>query len=286
MDRNKTKIYCLFAVSIILMLFGAVSYFISFTKDFDADIGHFAAGSVFAPIMYVCMAAGALCGVAAWILFARRGTGDHITVGEPVSHIAVCAVCTVAIFADAIADLVEYLRNGYTTAGAPAAIHYLFWVLGLVSGACMLVCALPKSYSIAERALAGFAAPLFLADKIMIQYFDTRIAVNSPAKLGPQVALICIMLALTAEVGLNVQRKHIFPRWLFTLCATVAVSGTVGIGMLAVIASGGTVPGENIFDALLITAFAARSAVKLFFAKDAELEIVEKTKKDEKTLTE
>lgn len=49
MSRDKTKIYCFFAASLILMLFGAVSVFAAFGSEFDADIGHFARDSVSAP---------------------------------------------------------------------------------------------------------------------------------------------------------------------------------------------------------------------------------------------
>lgn len=278
MNKSKTKIYCLFAVSLMLALFGAVSFFLCFTGEFDADIGHFERDSVFSPVMYACIAIGAVCGIAAWGLFFRCEVGESSTVGNALMHTVIGILCAAAIFAVTAVDLVSFYQNPPAWDGVPAAMHGILWVVGLLSGIGMAIFSLPKYFSPSVRALAGFAAPLFLAAKVMILYFNKIVAVNSPAKLFPQLAVICFMLVLTAEVGINVGRGYILPRWIFMLCVSTAVGGAVGIGMLIVFVSGNTLPGSSIFDALLLTALFARSAVKLFFARDAEIRQSEKKK--------
>lgn len=273
MSRDKTKIYCFFAASLILMLFGAVSVFAAFGSEFDADIGHFARDSVFGPIVYGCFAGGAVCAVAAWILFAHhRAADDGVTVGKmTVLHTVLCSLAAVVMFADAVADIVEYYFSITSYDTGSGAMHYVLWALGLVGGACMLVCALPAKYNAPQRALAGFAPPLFMAVKVLVLYFDGSVAVNSPAKLAVQLALIGLMLSLCAEAGVTVGRAHIFPRWIATLCLSSVIGGAVGMGMLLIIATGGKFNGSNIFDALLLSVFAVRSIVKLFGISKEEL---------------
>lgn len=296
MSQNKTKIYCLFAVSLILMIFGALSVTIAFGSEFEADIGHFVRDTVFAPVMYGCLAGGAVCGIAAWVLFARRTAGDEAAIGTPsILHTLLCAVCAIAVFAGAVSDLVAYYFSigGANTASVgayssylftlvdvPTAVHYLLWIFGLLGGACMLVSAMPKRYNSAQRALAGFAVPLFMAVKVLRLYFDGSVAINSPAKLVLMLAFISLMLVLTAEVGVTVGRENIFSRYLAMLCVSTVVGGAVGLGMLFVIAGGGVFLGGDIFDALLIIVFAARSAAKLFVLRDARIMYAEKNEKE------
>lgn len=282
MERIRTNItaYCLFAVSILTAVLGAVSFFLAFGTEFDTSIGHFERNSVWSVVLYCAMGAGVICAAAAWILNAKKRAAEDGTVGNRITHTVVYSLCSAAVFASTVADLVLFFMSVSEDPAASGTMHYIIWALGFISGTCLLIDALPGRYDAPQRALAGFAAPLFLASKVLAIYFDSTVAVNSPLKLVMQLSLLSFMLMMTSESGISLGRAQIYPRRMFTLCASLSVGGAVGIGMLVLFISGKALPMGNAFDAAMYLSFAVFAAVKLFSAKDTVFETLEEENKD------
>ena len=71
MEKNKKiQIYCLFAASLFLGIFGAVCLYLGISSgEYNDAMGYFSTDSIFAPVTYICMIAGPLFDVVAWVLF-------------------------------------------------------------------------------------------------------------------------------------------------------------------------------------------------------------------------
>ena len=270
--RKNIITYCLFAVSILIAVIGAVSFFLAFGTEFDASICHFERNSVWSVVMYVALGAGALCAAAAWILNAKKRAAEDGTIGNALSHIIAYGLCSLEVFVDTIADLVKFFMRVSENPTASGTMHYFIWILGFIGGTCILIGALPGRYDAPQRALAGFAAPIFLAAKVLAIYFDSTIAVNSPIKLVMMLSLLAFMLMMTSESGISIGRSQIFPRRMFTLCASLSIGGAAGLGMLALVIGGKAVPSINAFDAVMYLSFAVFAGIKLFFVKDTVFE--------------
>ena len=216
MKRTKiNQIYILCAFCAALALFGAFCLYFGVKSEYNPALGYFDKGSVFAAAIYLSLALGAAAGIVSWVLFARLKCADKPIPQKNVLTVISCVLISAGITADCIEDAVEFFG---AVSVKYSYIHYIMWILGAAAAVLMLVCAVPGKSNSPVHSLGYFAAPLFLASKILIIYFDRSVAVNSPAKMISQFSLICFMLMFTAETGISLGRGNIFPRWLGTLC--------------------------------------------------------------------
>lgn len=257
---KKNQIYILCAFCAALALFGAFCLYFGVKSEYNPALGYFDKGSVFAAAIYLSLALGAAAGIVSWALFARLKCADKPIPQKNVLTVISCVLISAGITADCIEDAVEFFG---AVSVKYSYIHYIMWILGAAAAVLMLVCAVPGKSNNPVHSLGYFAAPLFLASKILIIYFDRSVAVNSPAKMISQFSLICFMLMFTAETGISLGRGNIFPRWLGTLCISTAVGGVGGIGSLALCLAGINFPGITLCDAVMMTAFALYAFLRL-----------------------
>ena len=255
---NQIYILCVFCAA--LALFGAFCLYFGVKSEYNPALGYFDKGSVFAAAIYLSLALGAAAGIVSWVLFARLKCADKPIPQKNVLTVISCVLISAGIAADCIEDAVEFFG---AVSVKYSYIHYIMWILGAAAAVLMLVCAVPGKSNSPVHSLGYFAAPLFLASKILIIYFDRSVAVNSPAKMISQFSLICFMLMFTAETGISLGRGNIFPRWLGTLCISTAVGGVGGIGSLALCLAGINFPGITLCDAAMMTAFALYAFLRL-----------------------
>ena len=261
MKRTKiNQIYILCAFCAALALFGAFCLYFGVKSEYNPALGYFDKGSVFAAAVYLSLALGAASGIVSWVLFARLKCADKPIPQKNVLTVISCVLISAGIAADCIEDAVEFFG---AVSVKYSYMHYIMWILGAAAAVLMLVCAVPGKSNNPVHSLGYFAAPLFLASKILIIYFDRSVAVNSPAKMISQFSLICFMLMFTAETGISLGRGNIFPRWLGTLCISTAVGGVGGIGSLALCLAGINFPGITLCDAAMMTAFALYAFLRL-----------------------
>ena len=261
MKRTKiNQIYILCAFCAALALFGAFCLYFGVKSEYNPALGYFDKGSVFAAAVYLSLALGAAAGIVSWVLFARLKCADKPIPQKNVLTVISCVLISAGIAADCIEDAVEFFG---AVSVKYSYMHYIMWILGAAAAVLMLVCAVPGKSNNPVHSLGYFAAPLFLASKILIIYFDRSVAVNSPAKMISQFSLICFMLMFTAETGISLGRGNIFPRWLGTLCISTAVGGVGGIGSLALCLEGINFPGITLCDAAMMTAFALYAFLRL-----------------------
>ena len=261
MKRTKiNQIYILCAFCAALALFGAFCLYFGVKSEYNPALGYFDKGSVFAAAVYLSLALGAAAGIVSWVLFARLKCADKPIPQKNVLTVISCVLISAGIAADCIEDAVEFFG---AVSVKYSYMHYIMWILGAAAAVLMLVCAVPGKSNNPVHSLGYFAAPLFLASKILIIYFDRSVAVNSPAKMISQFSLICFMLMFTAETGISLGRGNIFPRWLGTLCISTAVGGVGGIGSLALCLAGLNFPGITLCDAAMMTAFALYAFLRL-----------------------
>ncbi len=261
MKRTKiNQIYILCAFCAALALFGAFCLYFGVKSEYNPALGYFDKGSVFAAAIYLSLSLGAAAGIVSWVLFARLKCADKPIPQKNVLTVISCVLISAGIAADCIEDAVEFFG---AVSVKYSYIHYIMWILGAAAAVLMLVCAVPGKSINPVHSLGYFAAPLFLASKILIIYFDRSVAVNSPAKMISQFSLICFMLMFTAETGISLGRGNIFPRWLGTLCISTAVGGVGGIGSLALCLAGINFPGITLCDAAMMTAFALYAFLRL-----------------------
>lgn len=232
MERNrKIQIYCLLVASLFLSLFGAVCLYMGIASEYNDAMGHFAVNSIFAPCAYLCIGAGPLLGIVGWISFRGHASGDR----SPWAPVPAKVACIVAAALVLVSALLEISANEPVPRGAGGILNAsrIFAFLTVLS---LAVNALFSKRGPAKPvvSLLSFAPVLYCALKVMFMYFDQSVAVNSPVKFICQLIYLSYMLVFTAQTGLSLGRGEVFPRYIFTLCAAVAIGGAGSIASLAV----------------------------------------------------
>lgn len=225
MEKNdKIRIYCLLAASFAIGILGAVCLFLGIAGEYDDAMGYFNVGSVFAPVVYCVLGAGVVLGLAGAVLFRRYSAPDEVLPNNTVT-VAGSVVACLGILATTFADIASYTG---VYAGNIMGITLLSWVLSFLCVASIAVNAFFSKKGTVKPwiSLLSFSTVFFCAVKVLILYFDQHVAVNSPVKLICQLCYLSYMLVFTAQTGLSLGRGRVFPRYIFTLCAS-AVAGTL-----------------------------------------------------------
>ncbi|MBR6676748.1 MAG: hypothetical protein IKL24_05400 [Clostridia bacterium] len=280
MERNKKiQIYCLFAASAFLGLFGAVCLYLGIFSEYDDAMGHFAVSSVFAPCAYLCFFAGPLLGFVGWIVFRGHSSLDESPWASVITRVgcAVAAVCVLASFILDINAASDALKPVSNTALPFYNVSRLFAMLSVVSFAVNALIS-KKAPAKPIASLLSFAPVIYCALKVMLMYFDQSIAVNSPVKLTCQLAFISYLLVFTAHTGLSLGRGQIFPRYLFTLCAAMAIGGSASIACLFVNLLGVTCAAISKTDYICLMGFLVYTCCSFGVAADTRLEYKKKVK--------
>lgn len=236
MDKNKViRIYCFFALSLIIGLFGAVCLYLAVFGEYNDGMGHFTVDSFFAPVVYACLVAGPVVGVAGWILFRKDKAPDKALPGN-IFVKAASGVAAATILYSTVAEMMSY--NG-AVGFKPGGVTVVSWIFSVLAAASLVFSGILSGSGRVKPlvSLLAFAPALYCATEVLNLYFDQSVAVNSPVKLICQLSYLSYMLVFTAEAGLSLGRGKIFPRYIFTLCAAVAVGGCASVAALVVAVS-------------------------------------------------
>ena len=283
MERNeKLKIYCLWAASLILGVFGAVCLFIAIKGEYDNALGYFSADSVFSLAVYCCLAAGAVFGAAGYVFFKKHSAPDRALPGGAFVVIASCVSAALILFST-VYEVMLYAMDG---AESVHAVVLASWVLGVLCALSLICTALfAKSGTVkAWISLLSFAPALYCASQVLILYFDQSVAVNSPIKIICQLSYIAVMLVFCTETGLSLGKGKIFARYIFSLCAAVTICGVCALAAAAVLVSGapcnafsgmGDVSKVGLFIYVCVRLVSAASVEATIEQKPEKTEIVE-----------
>lgn len=239
-NNSKIKIYCLTLASVLMGLFGAVCLYLGVFSEYDGAMGHFSADSVFAPCVYLCIAAGAVLGAVGWVIFRKSASIDVSLPGGVLVKVSLCLAAASVLFVSAI-DARAYF-NAFAV--QIPAIEIIGWVLSILAAVSFISQAFfcPEGEKTpAWVSLLSFFGPIYFAVRVLILYFDQTVAVNSPVKFICQLAYIAFMLVLTAECGMSLGRGQIYPRYIFTLCLAAAAGGACAVCAVVATLSGADV---------------------------------------------
>ena len=237
MEKNKKiQIYCLFAAAFILGLFGAACLYLAVLGEYNDPMGYFSQDSVFAPTAYICMAAGPIFGIVAWVLFRKQEACDKALPAGIITKIA-SIICAALIIFSAIADALNRLNAATPDFGGKVIAFIAVSVLAAVS---FIMNAFSKKDSAVSPmvSLLSFAPVIYCALSVLYLYFDQSVAVNSPSKFICQLTYLSFMLVFCAETGLSLGRGKLYPKYLFALCCAVAIGGAGAVSSLLVTVTG------------------------------------------------
>lgn len=284
MERNrKIQIYCLFAASAFLGLFGAVCLYLGIFSEYDNAMGHFAVSSIFAPCAYLCFFAGPILGITGWIVFRGHCAMDESPWRSGLMK-AACGIAGAALLASFILELNAAADKVRPVAQNALLFHNASKIFAALAFLSFAINAFSSNKGPAKpfASLLSFAPVIYCALKVMLMYFDQTVAVNSPIKLICQLAFISYLLVFTAHTGLSLGRGQIFPRYLFTLCCAAAIGGSAGIASLFVNVLGVTCTAISKTDYICLMGFFVYSCCSFGVAADTRLEYRKKNKTTEK----
>ncbi len=236
MKSRKIQIYCLLAASLIIGLFGAACLFLGIFGEYDDALGYFNTNSLFAPVVYCCMAAGPVLGLVGALVFKGLKAPDRVLPGETLSKVAyflAAAVILIGVAAD--------IAGKVSAIGAVIVTTDVFsWVMGAISVAALIINGLNTKGGKVKAivSLMDFATVFYCVSKVLALYFDQSVAVNSPIKFICQAAYLSYMLVFTAEVGLSLGKGEMYSKYIFALCTAVVVGGTCSVASVIVTVTG------------------------------------------------
>lgn len=237
MERNrKIQIYCLWAASLFLGIFGAVCLYFAVAGEYNDAMGYFNIGSLFAPAVYCCLGAGVIFGVTGYVLFRKYSAPDCALPSGIFTGVASYAAAALILFTTTF-EITESL----SVAGSRInAVEIASWVLGILTAASLICTALFAKKGVVKAwiSLLSFAPALYCASQVLLLYFDQSVAVNSPIKVICQLSYLSAMLVFCSETGLSLGKGKILPRYIFTLCAAVTIFGTCSVAAVIVTLTG------------------------------------------------
>lgn len=240
MERNrKTSLVYNTCAAALLALLGAFFMFLGLSRDFTPSLGYFEKGSLPAILLYATLTVGVGLGAFSWMYFHRT---------RPVQSSHEAPFCTKAAGAFLIAvllwcsgeDLLHISRS--LSHWGLVLIADLFALLFIASLACDMGPSSLRSGPLA--AFSSFFPPFYTAAQLFLLYFDVTFATNSPIKIIYELMYIAFMFTFTARAGLLLQRKSIYPRYVFSLICAVVLGGTVSVSALLCIFTG--IPGHHL----------------------------------------
>lgn len=237
MEKNKQiQIYCLFAASLFLGIFGAVCLYLGVVGEYNDAMGYFSKDSVFAPVAYICMAAGPVFGIVGWVLCRNKEACDKALFQNAFVKVSAFLVAALILFS-VVTDVVAVLNAAVPTFGAR---NIAYFAVAILCAASLIVSTFSKKDEPVAPvvSLLSFAPVIYCAMSVLYLYFDQSVAVNSPVKLISQLTYLSFMLVFCAETGLSLGRGKLYSRYLFALCCGVAVGGVGAISALVVTLTG------------------------------------------------
>ncbi|MBS5724583.1 MAG: hypothetical protein KHW59_02245 [Clostridiales bacterium] len=279
METNKkSSLIYVACAAILLTLLGAFSMFVALSTDFTPSLGYFSTGSIKAALLYITLAAGVALGIFAWIFLRRVRLSDSM-LPTPVYTKIVSVLLMAALLWHTGDDLVGIFRRGNTIAyWGLVLLCDLFALLFIVSLLCNMGADDVRRGPLS--AFSSFFPPLYTAGQLFLLYLDETVAVNGHMKIIYQLMYISFMLLFTAQTGLLLGRKTIFPRYIFCMVCAVVLGGTISISALLCAITG--IQGHNLLPSQILLCFAvtAYALCQLISASSASVRWTEAVKKE------
>ena len=234
METNKkSSLIYVACAAIFLALLGAFSMFVALASDFTPSLGYFSTGSIKAALLYITLTAGIALGIFVWIFLRRICLADASALPMPIYTKVTSVLLMAALLWHTGDDLFGIFRTGgnYPYWGLVLFCD-LFSLLFIIS----LLCNMGPNDVLLHGSPSRFFQlffPLFrpLGSYLFYIWVQT-VATNSRMPIIYQLMYISFMLLFTAQTGLLLGRKTIFPRYVFCLVCTIVLGGTVSISAL------------------------------------------------------
>lgn len=227
---NKVKVYCWSVLGISLL--AAVVRCAALSRELDREIGYFARGGFFHAVATALLVLGGLYALSslflipAGVLPKRMSRGGKLS-GFFASFTAGVFLCDlifkISSFAGQIrsgelAQILDHFKNWkYYTSSADRTLRFslILTVVGLltctVSALYFFMISLPRR-SGQRLGLAGMCVIIRLLCGAALIYFDLNLGMNTPNKMILQIASVCAMLFLLAEIRFLIGGEYVRPR--------------------------------------------------------------------------
>lgn len=281
MEKNrKLQIYCLLAASLIIGLFGAACLFLGIFGEYNDALGYFNTNSLFAPVVYACMAAGPVLGLVGAIISKSLKAPDSVLPGKMLSK-AAYFLGAFSILIGTAADVAGKITN---VDAAIVTTDALSWVMGAISVAALVINGLNTDGGKVKAmvSLMDFATVFYCVSKVLALYFDQSVAVNSPIKFICQAAYLSYMLVFTAEAGLSLGKGEMYSKYIFTLCTAVAVGGTCSVASVIATVTGVSCASFTGIDCVAKFGLFVYALFRLFLLSKMDVTKIEKPVKEAK----
>ena len=277
-NNRKIQIYCLLGASLIIGLFGAVCLFLGILGEYNDAMGYFNVDSLFAPVVYCCLAAGPVLGAVGAVIFKDLKAPDKALPGGILSK-AAYFLAAVSILVGIVSDVMGKVDPMGAIQLNSADMVSLF--MGVISVTVLVMLGLKKGEENAKAvvSLMGFATVFYCVSKVLTLYFDQSVAVNSPIKFICQAAYLSYMLVFTAEVGLSLGKGEMYSKYIFALCTAVAVGGTCSMASALTTVSGASCASFTGIDAITKVGLFLYAAVRLYLVMGMDLTAIDKKEK-------
>lgn len=226
----KKRLIAVGAVSLLLCLFGALCMFLAVRGEYDNAMGHFERDALFATAVYGCMIAAVCVCIASRVLLGKLKAPDKALPRNLLLSIVSAVVGSVVLFTTVMRFMETIDTGAKMDVFAIASI-----VLGFASGAYFYISAFSKTEGRISpwESLLSFAPVLFFAAEVLLYYFDTSVAVNSPIKTFAQFIYLTYMLAFCAQTAVELGKGTSFARYAALLSLGISIGGSFSLASLA-----------------------------------------------------
>jgi len=229
-NNMKKRLIALGAISILLCLFGALCALLAVLGEYDNAMGHFDRDALFVPALYGCMIAAVCLCIAARVILGRLKAPDRALPRSIILSVVSAAVGSAVLFLTVMRLLETFDGDTKADFFAVASI-----VLGLASSAYFYLSAFSKAEGRISpwESLLSFAPVLYFAAEVLLYYFDTSVAVNSPVKTFAQFIYLTYMLVFCAQTAVELGKGESFARYAALLTLGISIGGSLSLASLA-----------------------------------------------------
>lgn len=258
MNRNRAAYKLLILLIGAVSLAAAVSLYFAQTVGYDLSIQHFAKSSIHAAVALILIIIALSAAIAAGILHAKSGAAAR----PPLSVVGMFAAACIAFMM--LATFIVSIRALST--GLPI-LNIAQLVLMAFSAAYFFLSA-ARERKTGGFALVSLCPMLYALVSLLITYFDTSYAMNSPLKSYALLLYISMALFFSAEARAVIKRPLPFLYIFFGGCCLVFTSA-LGLSQLAIALHDTVGHGFSVLTCALHIAIALYTAVRLFSFTDA-----------------
>ncbi len=264
MNNSRIAYKCLIAAVCALAAAAAVLLYFAQTVGYDLSIQHFAKGSPYAISASVCIGVAFLTGMTAAILRARtKAEGER----APLSALSIFAAsCTAFLLLASFIVSIRHLSEGLPI------LKIIQLVLMALSAAYFLLTAAKDAKNSGAFALVSLCPMLYAVISLLLSYFDTAYAMNSPLKSYLLLTHISLALFFSAEARSVIKKPSPALYTFFGVCC-LTLTAALGLSQLAMALHDTVGHNFSVLDSAARIAISVYTAARLFsLGSDAKAE--------------